>query len=325
MPTIRSTASRATGSSEYDAHHAPAAEQLPELHGATLPPVRSRVKLLPTLLAVAALVRPACFAWKRRWRAGRRRAWSSAAGRAVFGSGIIDCRASSRSSPTSAPARRLDVPARRRAWPSSRRRPSSGWSRRARSPSSSAASWPGQGAINPVALFFLVWFCAAAGDSTGYLLGRKLGRELGAAYGRSVGVTARRFDAVEHFFIRHGGKTIFIGRFIGFFRSLGPFVAGSARVPYRRFLAASLAGAGLWSAVFVDARLRLRRSLHRALSTCRGEHRLRCPRRRRRGRLRPLPPLAQRRSAGTRPQAARADHRPRGHGGHGRRCGDRDP
>ena len=34
----------------------------------------------------------------------------------------------------------------------------------------------GQGRINAVALFFLVWFCAAAGDSTGYLLGRRLGR-----------------------------------------------------------------------------------------------------------------------------------------------------
>ena len=34
----------------------------------------------------------------------------------------------------------------------------------------------GQGAINPVVLWVVVWFCAAAGDSTGYVLGRKLGR-----------------------------------------------------------------------------------------------------------------------------------------------------
>ena len=81
-------------------------------------------------------------------------------------------------------------------------------------------------------------------------------------------MTAGRFDAVERFFLRHGGKTILIGRFIGFFRSLGPFVAGSARVPYGRFLAASLAGAGLWSAVFVALGYVFYRSFHRALHSC---------------------------------------------------------
>jgi membrane protein DedA with SNARE-associated domain len=123
----------------------------------------------------------------------------------------------------------------------------------------------GQGAINPVVLWVVVWFCAAAGDSTGYVLGRKLGRTWALKYGERVGVTADRFDAVERFFQRHGGKTIFIGRFIGFFRSLGPFVAGSARVPYGRFLVASLAGAGLWSAVFVALGYIFWRSFHRAL------------------------------------------------------------
>ncbi len=123
----------------------------------------------------------------------------------------------------------------------------------------------GQGAINPLVLWLVVWFCAAAGDSTGYVLGRKLGRSWALKYGERVGVTAGRFDAIERFFQRHGGKTIFIGRFIGFFRSLGPFVAGSARVKYTRFLVASLAGAGLWSAVFVALGYVFYRSFHRAL------------------------------------------------------------
>jgi undecaprenyl-diphosphatase len=123
----------------------------------------------------------------------------------------------------------------------------------------------GQGAINAVVLWVVVWFCAAAGDSTGYVLGRKLGRAGALRYGERVGVTAARFDAVERFFQRHGGKTIFIGRFIGFFRSLGPFVAGSTRVPYMRFLAASLAGAGLWAAVFVSLGYIFWRSFQRAL------------------------------------------------------------
>jgi undecaprenyl-diphosphatase len=123
----------------------------------------------------------------------------------------------------------------------------------------------GQGAINVVVLWLVVWFCAAVGDSTGYVLGRKLGRGFAIKHGARVGVTQPRFESVERFFQRHGGKTILIGRFIGFFRSLGPFVAGSARVPYGRFLAASIAGAGLWSAVFVSLGYIFWRSFHRAL------------------------------------------------------------
>jgi len=123
----------------------------------------------------------------------------------------------------------------------------------------------GQGAINAVVLWVVVWLCAATGDSTGYVLGRKLGRSWALKYGERVGVTGPRFDAIERFFQRHGGKTILIGRFIGFFRSLGPFVAGSARVPYTRFLAASVVGAGLWSAVFVALGYIFWRSFHRAL------------------------------------------------------------
>jgi membrane protein DedA with SNARE-associated domain len=123
----------------------------------------------------------------------------------------------------------------------------------------------GQGKIDPVALWLVVWFAAAAGDSTGYLFGRRLGRGWALRYGERVGVTPGRFEAVERFFGRHGGKTIIIGRFIGFVRALAPFVAGASRVHYGRFLAASLAGAGLWSAAFVALGYIFWRSFSRAL------------------------------------------------------------
>jgi membrane protein DedA with SNARE-associated domain len=123
----------------------------------------------------------------------------------------------------------------------------------------------GQGEIDPVALAFVVWLCAAAGDSSGYLFGRWLGRGWALRYGERVGVTRARFDAVERFFRRHGGKTIILGRFIGFVRAMAPFVAGASRVPYGRFLAASLAGTAVWSAVFVTLGYVFWRSFHRAL------------------------------------------------------------
>jgi undecaprenyl-diphosphatase len=70
---------------------------------------------------------------------------------------------------------------------------------------------------------------------------------------------------VERFFQRHGGKTIVIGRFIGFLRAMGPFVAGASRVPYGRFLAASILGSGVWAATFVTLGYVFWRSFDRAL------------------------------------------------------------
>lgn len=123
----------------------------------------------------------------------------------------------------------------------------------------------GQGRIDPIALFFLVWACAAAGDSTGYLLGRRLGRGWALRNGPRFGVTEPRFMAVERFFDRHGGKTIIVGRFIGFVRALAPFIAGASGFPYRRFIGPSIVGTGAWCATFVILGYISGRSLHRAI------------------------------------------------------------
>ncbi|MBI3491884.1 MAG: bifunctional DedA family/phosphatase PAP2 family protein [Acidobacteria bacterium] len=92
---------------------------------------------------------------------------------------------------------------------------------------------------------------AVLGDSIGYELGRRLGREALIRYGRWIGLRSQHLDRVDTFFGRHGGKTIFLGRFIGFLRALAPFVAGSARMRYREFLPYNVAGGILWSVTFV--------------------------------------------------------------------------
>ena len=42
-----------------------------------------------------------------------------------------------------------------------------------------------------------------------------------------------------------------VGRFLEVVSAIGPFVAGASGMPVRRFLAASAAGTGLWSALYV--------------------------------------------------------------------------
>lgn len=105
----------------------------------------------------------------------------------------------------------------------------------------------GQGHIDIVALIALAWAAAFAGDLAGYALGRRLGRPFLLAHGRRFGLTPTRVEQVDAFFVRHGGKAIFIGRFVGVVRSLSPFLAGSARMPLGRFVPYDVLASGLQS------------------------------------------------------------------------------
>jgi undecaprenyl-diphosphatase len=69
-------------------------------------------------------------------------------------------------------------------------------------------------------------------------------------HGPKVRITEERFHQVEDYFDRHGGKTIVIGRFLGFVRPLAPFIAGSSRMTYGQFLPFSVIGTGLWGTTF---------------------------------------------------------------------------
>lgn len=108
----------------------------------------------------------------------------------------------------------------------------------------------GQGEIALIVLIGLVWTAAILGDSTSFLIGRRLGRGFVLRHGPKVKIDRQRFEQVEAYFHRHGGKTIVIGRFIGLVRALAPFIAGSSGLPYRRFIPFSVIGCGLWATTF---------------------------------------------------------------------------
>jgi undecaprenyl-diphosphatase len=108
----------------------------------------------------------------------------------------------------------------------------------------------GQGEISLFVLIAITWACAVAGDLASYTAGRRLGRAWLLRHGERVKITEERLRQVEEFFERRGGMTILIGRFIGFVRALAPFIAGTSRMPLRRFLPYDVLGAGAWAATF---------------------------------------------------------------------------
>lgn len=109
----------------------------------------------------------------------------------------------------------------------------------------------GQGAISIYLLIAIAWFSAWAGDTTSFFLGRRLGREFVMHNGPRFGIGHERFEKVEDYFSRHGGKTIFIGRFISLARAFAPFIAGSSGMRYRAFVPYSILGTGLWASAHI--------------------------------------------------------------------------
>jgi undecaprenyl-diphosphatase len=109
----------------------------------------------------------------------------------------------------------------------------------------------GQGAIDIYLLIAIAWFAAWAGDTTSFFIGRRLGREFVIKHGPRVGIGHERFEKVEDYFSRHGGKTIFIGRFISLVRAFAPFIAGSSGMRYRAFVPYSILGTGLWASAHI--------------------------------------------------------------------------
>jgi|YNPBryunderm2012_1023409.scaffolds.fasta_scaffold17242_3 membrane-associated protein len=86
---------------------------------------------------------------------------------------------------------------------------------------------------------------AVVGDSVGYWIGFKAGPRL-FQRDESRFFAKKHLLAAQDFYIRHGGKTIIIARFMPFLRTFAPVVAGIGRMEYRRFLAFNIVGGVAW-------------------------------------------------------------------------------
>ena len=109
----------------------------------------------------------------------------------------------------------------------------------------------GQGEISVITLIGLVWIAAILGDGFSFWLGRRLGREFLVKHGPKFRITPEVLERVEGFFEQHGGKAILLGRFVGIVRAVAPFLAGTGKMSFRRFLPYDILGAGLWATTFI--------------------------------------------------------------------------
>ncbi len=69
-------------------------------------------------------------------------------------------------------------------------------------------------------------------------------------HGRLLHLDEAKIERVHGYFARHGGKTVFTGRFIALLRTWAAFFAGAGRMPYRRFMLYNAAGGIVWAGLF---------------------------------------------------------------------------
>ncbi len=107
------------------------------------------------------------------------------------------------------------------------------------------------GVIN-ISLWQLVLWAtagAAVGDGVSYWIGHHCGASLARRW--PFASRPQILEAGNAFFERHGGKSVFIGRFVPGVKAVVPAIAGMSGMALPRFLAANLSSGVTWAAIHV--------------------------------------------------------------------------
>ena len=107
------------------------------------------------------------------------------------------------------------------------------------------------GTASPWLIMLAVILGAIAGNSLGYEQGRWLGNRI---YDGSIPwINEKKLRHAHDFYLRHGGKTVFLARFVPIVRAFAPLIAGAARMNGLRFELFSGTGAVAWAVSIVGA------------------------------------------------------------------------
>ncbi len=107
------------------------------------------------------------------------------------------------------------------------------------------------GALSLAYVMPLLMLAAILGDAVNYALGSRFGERIEARHWRWP--KPQHLRMTHEFFERHGGKTIFIARFVPIIRTVAPFVAGMGHMGYVRFAAWNVSGGIIWVGVVTAA------------------------------------------------------------------------
>lgn len=98
--------------------------------------------------------------------------------------------------------------------------------------------------LNIWLMFVILFVAAVLGNTVNY----KLGSFLGAGVfkeGNKI-LKLKYYHQSHEFFEKHGGKAVIFSRFLPIFRTIAPFVAGIAKMPFGRYTFFNVVGGFSW-------------------------------------------------------------------------------
>jgi membrane-associated protein len=104
--------------------------------------------------------------------------------------------------------------------------------------------------LHPGMLAGLLIIAAVAGDALNYAIGFRLGPKVFSRE-NSRFLNREHLLRTQAFYNRHGGKTIFLARFVPIIRTFAPFVAGIGKMGYPRFCMFNATGGVCWVLAFL--------------------------------------------------------------------------
>jgi len=109
-----------------------------------------------------------------------------------------------------------------------------------------AGTFAALGSLNVWFLVGLLFVAAVLGDAVNYTIGHYLGER---AY-KIKWIKKEYLEKTHAFFEKHGGKAIFLARFVPIVRTFAPFVAGIGRMSYGYFATYNVVGGATWVLTF---------------------------------------------------------------------------
>jgi membrane protein DedA with SNARE-associated domain len=106
------------------------------------------------------------------------------------------------------------------------------------------------GRLSIAAVVFAAAAGAIVGDNIGFWIGRTLGYRWVVRHQSALRLTPKRLRLGQYLFDRHGGKVVFLGRFVAVLRAFAALLAGLNRMRWRRFLVFNMMGAIVWASAY---------------------------------------------------------------------------
>ena len=108
-----------------------------------------------------------------------------------------------------------------------------------------AGAFAAIGSFNIFLLLGLLWLAAFLGDTTNYWIGHFFGQKI-IDNPKIPFINQEHIDKTQAFYKKHGGKTIFLARFVPIVRTFAPFVAGVGKMSYGQFISYNAIGGFVW-------------------------------------------------------------------------------